>query len=528
MLTHLSGSPLLVEAVLVQFLPIEDHQFDTLFLKCTCCENMFVAVKLCLIWIYIFSYGLQDAEGGDCSANGQSVVDGGLTHGDDPCHVCICRLGQLECFWQQCGPAPQLCRVFDVEGRCNPSLYLCEIPEELVDAKDQLINAWPRLTTLKRTGRKSSRFSSPFENGRKLKRGSSRELKPTTDTNSMLEQLSSSPHKQQDSSRDIYFNEKNSVPGGFSSNVFSNFLRKARKTRQFLSEDKNAPPPDSQGVHRANYLRFKANPAPNSIIGFDLNFLSDTVKAQITPRRPFSTKSRSHNTGRSKGAYDNEPIPHDDKKSRDDVDAVYVQEYIGDTHSTADSNRISQSESRNGQQPSGITLTDNSQLNATFAQDDQPSNTQVPPIMNFDYDLDENIDLSQYAFPEFGRRLRRGVPDSMNFDSDLVKHFDTSRKRRVTRSTLEDHFERRKIQKNDSCRLLGVTYQIGEVIGVASDYCMQCRCASQAMFCSPRCCFYNLRQRSIGLDPATTRGPTPGPRRHPLHQYLQLTRAHVV
>lgn len=34
---------------------------------------------------------------------------------------------------------------------------------------------------------------------------------------------------------------------------------------------------------------------------------------------------------------------------------------------------------------------------------------RAAPIVSFDYDLDEDIDLTQFAFPEFGKRLKRGA-----------------------------------------------------------------------------------------------------------------------
>jgi len=43
--------------------------------------------------------------------------------------------------------------------------------------------------------------------------------------------------------------------------------------------------------------------------------------------------------------------------------------------------------------------------------------------------------------------------------------------------------------KDKSCTILGVKYGLGDVIGVATDPCMECRCAAGDLFCSPRCCF---------------------------------------
>uniref|UniRef100_T1JB94 VWFC domain-containing protein n=1 Tax=Strigamia maritima TaxID=126957 RepID=T1JB94_STRMM len=39
------------------------------------------------------------------------------------------------------------------------------------------------------------------------------------------------------------------------------------------------------------------------------------------------------------------------------------------------------------------------------------------------------------------------------------------------------------------CEILGVKYRIGELVGVATDPCLECRCALDALYCSPKCCF---------------------------------------
>lgn len=40
-----------------------------------------------------------------------------------------------------------------------------------------------------------------------------------------------------------------------------------------------------------------------------------------------------------------------------------------------------------------------------------------------------------------------------------------------------------------TCDILGVEYKVGELVGVASDPCMECRCALDSLYCSPKCCF---------------------------------------
>lgn len=74
------------------------------------------------------------------------------------------------------------------------------------------------------------------------------------------------------------------------------------------------------------------------------------------------------------------------------------------------------------------------------------------------------------------------------------------------------------IPLDKSCTILGVKYNLGEVIGVASDVCMECRCAAGRMFCSPRCCFLPspLTLSLAHLEDLISAAPPP-PRPHPLH-----------
>ncbi|XP_022250583.1 uncharacterized protein LOC111087611 isoform X3 [Limulus polyphemus] len=44
-------------------------------------------------------------------------------------------------------------------------------------------------------------------------------------------------------------------------------------------------------------------------------------------------------------------------------------------------------------------------------------------------------------------------------------------------------------QNAPDCVILSVPYRRGETIGVASNSCLECRCANGSMFCSPKCCF---------------------------------------
>ena len=62
---------------------------------------------------------------GGCVEAGVLVAEGSLVPQEDPCHVCHCHRGRIQCFWKSCAPPPRLCEVMQLEDRCNPSLYVC-------------------------------------------------------------------------------------------------------------------------------------------------------------------------------------------------------------------------------------------------------------------------------------------------------------------------------------------------------------------------------------------------------------------
>ncbi len=50
------------------------------------------------------------------------------------------------------------------------------------------------------------------------------------------------------------------------------------------------------------------------------------------------------------------------------------------------------------------------------------------------------------------------------------------------------------------CVIRGIAYFTGETIGVASNNCLECRCAKNSMYCTPLCCF---QRASVNEDFAT-------------------------
>ncbi|XP_037087133.1 uncharacterized protein LOC119107700 [Pollicipes pollicipes] len=159
----------------------------------------------------------------------------------------------------------------------------------------------------------------------------------------------------------------------------------------------------------------------------------------------------------------------------------------------------------------------------------------MQPLMNFDYDLEEDIDLSDFMFPEFGRRLRRAADVDDVFDAAAVRRLEaewSSRRRRRSllpgdENHVHDHHhehehehEHAVEQHAKTCSIMGVRYELGEVIGVASDNCLECRCAAQAMFCSPKCCFFALEERLL-REGRQASADERLPRPHPLQALLR-------
>ena len=91
--------------------------------------------------------------------------------------------------------------------------------------------------------------------------------------------------------------------------------------------------------------------------------------------------------------------------------------------------------------------------------------------MTFDYDVEhEHINPSDFMFPEFGRRLRRSLLDREIFDADTVRRLEQqwSARQRRRRSLLpgdDNHVHSHSHHEAKSCSILGVKYELGEVIG---------------------------------------------------------------
>ncbi|KAK8725203.1 hypothetical protein OTU49_010754 [Cherax quadricarinatus] len=70
---------------------------------------------------------------GSCKVDGVSYPSETAIPRDHPCHYCICYQGQITCYWKQCAAAPRDCAIMHFDNVCNPSLYMCKIPEKALE-----------------------------------------------------------------------------------------------------------------------------------------------------------------------------------------------------------------------------------------------------------------------------------------------------------------------------------------------------------------------------------------------------------
>ncbi|GFU57723.1 uncharacterized protein TNCV_3638741 [Trichonephila clavipes] len=81
---------------------------------------------------YITSEIRQTSGGNNfCIVDGKPYRNGERIPRHHVCHICLCHEGRAECSWMDCPPPPEGCVEYTVPNYCNPTLYLCPIPEEL-------------------------------------------------------------------------------------------------------------------------------------------------------------------------------------------------------------------------------------------------------------------------------------------------------------------------------------------------------------------------------------------------------------
>lgn len=271
---------------------------------------------------------------GSCEVDGNYYPSETAIPRDHPCHYCICYRSQVTCYWKQCAAAPLDCAVMHFENVCNPSLYMCNIPEK---ARPQPIRKYgDRISSLRRRRQpRSPAFSSSSS-------------------------LRSPPSPPFDEPFPVELDEK--------------FLSRALREARWLE--------------------------------------------------------RSHSKA--------DPGEHQDEDE--------VEDEIGGGR-----------------------------------EDDSRRKREIGnPLYRKAGDHDHHHDH----------------PHDDNHNNDNHIH----------------------VPKDKSCTILGVRYNLGEVIGVASDVCMECRCAAGKMFCSPRCCFLpSPLSLTIALLQDLAGNPPPPARPHPLH-----------
>ncbi|GIY04129.1 uncharacterized protein CEXT_476081 [Caerostris extrusa] len=75
--------------------------------------------------------------------------------------------------------------------------------------------------------------------------------------------------------------------------------------------------------------------------------------------------------------------------------------------------------------------------------------------------------------------------------------------------------------RRGDCTVLGVPYRTGDLMGIATKFCLECRCGRQNMFCSPRCCFKHANLYENATERiAAERGPRI-PDKHPLYHIFK-------
>ncbi|XP_042884137.1 uncharacterized protein LOC122260793 [Penaeus japonicus] len=134
--------------------------------------------------------------------------------------------------------------------------------------------------------------------------------------------------------------------------------------------------------------------------------------------------------------------------------------------------------------------------------------------------------LIREATPTSSLRLPVDEPFPIQFDADFVSRVERSL--RVRRAVNGSHHHHHHDPNDKSCMILGVKYNLGEVIGVASDVCMECRCAAGNMYCSPKCCFlpspFTLTsQHHQEFSTRPQEAPSPHPLSYVRNQYTEGT-----
>ncbi|XP_042898421.1 uncharacterized protein [Parasteatoda tepidariorum] len=100
---------------------------------------MSLSLILIVVFVkYILAEIKHTAGGNDyCIIDGRPFRSGERIPRNHVCHICLCHLGKAECSWMNCPPPPEGCTEFSVSNYCNPTLYICSIPEHLKHTRER-------------------------------------------------------------------------------------------------------------------------------------------------------------------------------------------------------------------------------------------------------------------------------------------------------------------------------------------------------------------------------------------------------
>jgi len=160
---------------------------------------------------------------------------------------------------------------------------------------------------------------------------------------------------------------------------------------------------------------------------------------------------------------------------------------------------------------------------------------RTPPrqkIMREDSKFPSQFGLRMKQKMRFTRDTSAGLPFSIQedfpvaFDRDFVVGLDHQirSRRAINGSATRDNSHRQHHSQllDRGCTILGVRYELGDVVGIATDVCQECRCAAQSLYCSPKCCFkvapFQINDQHIRAYQNTPTGNSNEPVvQHPLH-----------
>lgn len=111
-------------------------------------------------------------------------------------------------------------------------------------------------------------------------------------------------------------------------------------------------------------------------------------------------------------------------------------------------------------------------------------------------------------------------PFPLQFDRDFVVQLDRQIRSRRSINASAAHNHHQPVDRG--CTILGVRYHLGDVVGIATDVCQECRCAAQSLYCSPKCCFkaaaFQINEQVIrSYEDTPAVNPNDPAVQHPLH-----------